>query len=157
MTIINYDFIFSSSVISDSLWTHGQRPASLFCCCCFLVTSAVSNSVWYYGLQLASLLCPWDPLGKSTRVGCHDLIHGLFLTQVLHPGLLHCRQIFYFWTTREEAPLSMEFSWQEYWNGLPCPPPGDLPNPGVEPISLSSPTLQVEYLPWGPEEADHYC
>ena len=36
---------------------------------------------------------------------------------------------------------SMGFSRQEYWNGLPCPPPGDLPNPGIKPVSLTSPTL----------------
>ena len=36
------------------------------------------------------------------------------------------------------APLSMEFSRQEYWRGLPCPSLGDLPNPGVKPVSLSS-------------------
>ena len=34
-----------------------------------------------------------------------------------------------------QAPLSMEFSRQEYWSGLPFPPPGDLPNPGIEPAS----------------------
>ena len=148
----------ASSVISDSLWPHGQRPTSLFCCCCcwFLVTLIMSNSVWYYGLQLVSLLCPWDPLGKSTRLGCHDLIHGLFQTQGLHPGLLHCRQIFYFCATTKTGPLSMGFSWQEYWSGLPCPPP-DFPNPGVETISLSASALQVESLPWGSGEADHYC
>ena len=35
------------------------------------------------------------------------------------------------WTTACQAPLSMEFSRQEYWSGLPFPPPGDLPNPGI--------------------------
>ena len=40
-----------------------------------------------------------------------------------------------------QSPLSMVFSRQEYWNGLPYPPPGDLPNPGIEP---RSPTLQVD-------------
>ena len=35
----------------------------------------------------------------------------------------------------------MEFSRQEYWSGLLCPPPGDLPNPGIEPTSLMSPAL----------------
>ena len=40
-----------------------------------------------------------------------------------------------------QAPLSMEFSRQEYWSGLPLPTPGDLPDPGVEPESLVSPTL----------------
>ena len=43
-----------------------------------------------------------------------------------------------------QAPLSMEFSRQEYWTGLPFPSPGDLPNPGVE---LGSPALQALSLP----------
>ena len=37
-----------------------------------------------------------------------------------------------------QAPLSVEFSRQEYWSGLPCPPPGDLPDPGIKPASLPS-------------------
>ena len=36
------------------------------------------------------------------------------------------------WTVACQAPLSMGFSMQEYWSGLPCSPPGDLPNPGTE-------------------------
>ena len=40
------------------------------------------------------------------------------------------------WTAARQAPLSVEFSRQEYWSGLPCPPPGDLPKPGIEPESL---------------------
>ena len=43
------------------------------------------------------------------------------------------------WTVASQAPLSMEFCWQEYWSGLPCPPPEDLPNPGIEPTSLAFP------------------
>ena len=39
------------------------------------------------------------------------------------------------------APLSMGFSRQEYWSGLPCPAPWDLPNPGAEPTPLMSPVL----------------
>ena len=39
------------------------------------------------------------------------------------------------WTVARQAPLSMGFSRQEYWSGLPCPPPGDLPDPGIEPRS----------------------
>ena len=45
------------------------------------------------------------------------------------------------WTVARQAPLSMGFSRQEYWSGLPCPPPGDLPHPGIEPESLTSPAL----------------
>ena len=40
-----------------------------------------------------------------------------------------------------QAPLSMGFSRRESWSGLPCPSPGDLPNPGIEPESLTSPAL----------------
>ena len=39
------------------------------------------------------------------------------------------------WTVARQAPLSVEFSRQEYWSGLPCAPPGDLPDPGIEPTS----------------------
>ena len=45
------------------------------------------------------------------------------------------------WTIGPQAPLSMEFSRQEYRSGLPCPPPGHLPNPGIKPASLMSPAL----------------
>ena len=45
------------------------------------------------------------------------------------------------WTIGLQAPLSMEFSRQEYWSGLPCPPSGDLPDPGIEPESPASPAL----------------
>ena len=41
----------------------------------------------------------------------------------------------------------MEFSRQEYWNGLPFPSPGNLPNPGIKPTSLAFPALQVDSLP----------
>ena len=53
------------------------------------------------------------------------------------------------WTVAGQAPLSMGFSRQEYWSGLPCPPPGDLPSPGTEP---RSPTLQADSLPSEPPE-----
>ena len=45
------------------------------------------------------------------------------------------------WTVAHQAPLSSGFSRQEYWRGLPCPSPGDLPNPGMERMSLMSPAL----------------
>ena len=45
------------------------------------------------------------------------------------------------WTTAHQAPLSMEFSRQEYWSGLLCPSPGDLPDPGIKSASLISHAL----------------
>ena len=50
------------------------------------------------------------------------------------------------WTVAHQAPLSMEFSRQEYWGGLPCLPPGDLPNPGIEPGSLMTSALAGEFF-----------
>ena len=47
------------------------------------------------------------------------------------------------WTVARQAPLSMGFSRQEYWSGLPFPSPGDLPNPGIE---AGSPALQAGSL-----------
>ena len=48
------------------------------------------------------------------------------------------------WTVAHQAPLSMGFSRQGYWSGLPFPSPGDLPNPGIEP---GSPALQADSSP----------
>ena len=51
------------------------------------------------------------------------------------------------WTVARQASRSMGFSRQEYWSGLPCPPPGDLPDPGIKP---RYPALQTEALPSNP-------
>ena len=53
------------------------------------------------------------------------------------------------WTVARQAPLSMGFSRQEYWSGLPFPFPGDLLDPGIEPMPLASPALAGE-LPLAP-------
>ena len=52
------------------------------------------------------------------------------------------------WTVTCQAPLSMGFSRQEYWSGLPFPSPEDFPNPGIEP---GSPALQADSLPFEPQ------
>ena len=58
-------------------------------------------------------------------------------TCVLH--YFSCVRLFAtLWTVAHRAPLSMGFSRQEYCSGLPCPPSGDLPDPGIEPTSLKS-------------------
>ena len=50
------------------------------------------------------------------------------------------------WTVACQAPLSTGFSRQEYWSGLPCPPPRDFPVPGFEPTSLMSPALASRFF-----------
>ena len=49
-------------------------------------------------------------------------------------------------TVAHQGPLSAGFSRQEYWSGLPCPPPGDLPDPGNKLTSHASPELQVDFF-----------
>ena len=57
------------------------------------------------------------------------------------------------WTIACQGPLSMGFSRQEYWNGLPCPPPGNLPDPGIEPVSC---TVGRFFEPPGKPRDDRY-
>ena len=59
-------------------------------------------------------------------------------------GFSHVRLSTTLWTVACQAPLSMGFSRQEYWSGLPCPPPGDLPDPGIKAVSPVTPALQVD-------------
>ena len=66
-----------------------------------------------------------------------------------HPGCSMLSQVRLFvtpWTLARQAPLSLGFSRQEHWSGLPCPPPGDLPEPEAEPPSLTSPTLSSRFF-----------
>ena len=71
---------------------------------------------------------------ESVSVSCSVMSHSLTL-----------------WTVARQAPLSMEFSRQEYWSELPCPSPGDLPHPGIKPrVSCSASFLRLiigNYLP----------
>ena len=50
------------------------------------------------------------------------------------------------WAAACQGPLSVGFSRQEYWSGLPCPPPGDLPDPGIKPTFLRSPVLAGRFF-----------
>jgi len=61
------------------------------------------------------------------------------------------------WTVACQAPLSVGFSRQEYWSGLPFPPPGDLPNPGIEPISPVSPALAGGFFTTSATWEAHVC
>ena len=59
----------------------------------------------------------------------------------MHPKSLQSSLTVMIWTVGRQAPLSMGCSRQEYWSGLPCPPPGELPNLGIKPKPLMSPAL----------------
>ena len=72
----------------------------------------------------------------------------------MHVYVLNCFSCVQFfatsWTVARQAPLSMGFSKQEYWSELPCPPPGNLQNPGIKPSSLVSPALAGGFFPTVP-------
>ena len=73
------------------------------------------------------------PAMQETRVWSLSREDPLQKEMAIHSSILKACQ----------APLSIGFSRQEYWNGFPCPPPRGLPNPGVEPTSAASPALQA--------------
>ena len=61
------------------------------------------------------------------------------------------------WTVAHQAPLSMGFSRQVYWSGLPFPPPDSLPEPEIEPASLVSLAWHACSLPLAPPGKPYYC
>ena len=71
-------------------------------------SSLVSKSLRLYGLQPSWVLYPRDFPGKNTGVGNHFLLQGIFPTQGSNPCLLHCRQILYHGTTREDLVMVLE-------------------------------------------------
>ena len=80
----------------------------------------MSDSVRPHRLQPTRLLCPWDSPGKNTGVGCHFLLQCM---KVKVKSLSRVRLFQTPWTVAYQAPLSMGFSRQEYWSGLPLPSP----------------------------------
>ena len=98
----------------------------------------MGNSILFY----SSLVASWS-LGLF-----------IFLLILKHLCVLSCSAVSdslqFPWTVYHQAPLSMGFSRQEYWSGLPFPPPGDLPDPVIQLRSLVSPALQADSLPAEP-------
>ena len=93
-------------------------PTSVCCCCCCQVASVVSDSVRSHRRQPTRLPRPWESSGKNTGVGCHFLLQGVKVKSISHVRLFATP-----WIVAHQAPLSMGFSRQEYWSGLPLPFP----------------------------------
>ena len=82
---------------------------------------------------------------------CQGVVNFWFLWAFhIHDGLCSVASVLsdsvMLWTIACQAPLSMGFSWQEYWSRLPCPPPEDHPDPGIEPMSLMYPVLAGKFF-----------
>ena len=86
---------------------------------------------------------------KSSSIGTHR-----FLRQepAVYPFAWQNNTILLLHPVAHEATLSIGFSRQEYWSGLPLPLPGHLPDPGIKPVFLESPALQLDSLPLAPPE-----
>ena len=97
---------------------------SCCCCCCCEVASVVSDSVGPHRWQPTRLPRPWDSLGKNTGVRCHFLLQCMKVKSESEDAQ-SCQTLSNpMDCTAHQAPLSMEFSRQEYWSRVPLPFPG---------------------------------
>ena len=116
------------------------------CCKDFMVWKA--ENIYHLGLFGKSLLIPGldteqVPLSTYNMPGAKVTDReGNQQGCVYVLNCFRCVQLFAtLWTVAHQAPLFMQLSREEYWSGLPFPPPGDLPHPGIEPALLMSPSL----------------
>ena len=131
----------NSSISSSIIMSRGDKRITLHCHSVSLFWNnyqnvhnpviLIKNIHYFYFMKVMPMGQCNDPhqnyLMKSSCVHAKSLSHvWLFMAS---------------WTVARQPPLSMGFSRQESWSGLPCPPPGDLPDPGIETISLTSPAL----------------
>ena len=96
-----------------------EQLACLLACC---VASVVSDSVRLQRRQPTRLRCPWDSPGKNTGVGCHFLLQCMKVKRESEVAQ-SCQTLAIPWTAAYQAPLSMGFSRQKYWSGVPLPSP----------------------------------
>ena len=97
---------------------------------------------WRRKWQPTPVFLPGESQGRGSLVGCR--LWGCTESDTTEATYQQLRPP---WTVARQAPLSMGFFRQEYWRVLPLPSPGDLPNPGIEPIS---PPVQADSLPSEP-------
>ena len=95
---------------------------------------------YWSGLPFPSPKKPVTSMQLFKVLGCS------FPEKVKVKSLSHVQLFATQWTVAHQAPLSMEFSRQEYWSGLPFPTPGDLPEPGIKTASLASPALTGRFF-----------
>ena len=95
---------------------HAKLPSSS------LAPGVCSNScpLRFHELSPARLLCLWDSTGKNTGMGWHSLLQGIFPTQGLNPGLLHCRQTLYRLSHTCKTKIQMEMQRQYFVCQLHC-------------------------------------
>ena len=100
-------------------------------------------SSWYFCLNSSSLL----------KLALLTIINKYYYCVYVLSHFSRVQLFVTLWTIARQAPLSLGFSRQEYWSGLPCPPPRGLPQSGIKP---RSPALQVDSTAEPPDEPKYY-
>ena len=140
------------SSIKESAHTKKVLPGHLYLVPTIhlLATKAIYAYVSLYGFPFIRNL-PYTSIPYTTSLNSYSIIVStMLLLLVLLSHFSRVRLCVTLPTVDCKAPVSMEFSRQEYWSGLPFPSPGDLPNPGIE---HQSPALQADSLPLRHQEA----
>ena len=138
---------YSSLLLHFCLWTPSTLSPVPWQPICFH-SFVISRTLYKQNHPIYSLL-KFTFFTKQTHLRCVFLCVFFCITNVCVFVTQLCLTLRTPWTVARQAPLSMEFSRQEYWSGLPFPFPGDLPNPGIEP---GFPALR-QVLYWATREA----
>ena len=118
--------------------SQGRWHWNKVCFCCLFIV------VLFQHWSIKGPASPMSPQRKQAPVPRSHPTPGLGVCTLIS---FTCVRLFSTpWTIVHQAPLSMGFSRQEYWSGLPCPFPGNLPNPGIELVSLTSPAFASRFF-----------
>ena len=117
---------------------------------CSLLASSIHGIFQARVLEWGAIAFSIQRLNGCKRNKFYFRVHACVLSHFNHVRLFMCLR-----TITCQAPLSIEFSRQEYWSGLPCPPPGVLPNPRMKPTSLMSPALASRFFTTSPTWEAH--
>ena len=115
--------------LKETFWS----MVDLQCC----VSFRYKIETFLYMVYIYPYNCIFCYIYIHTHTHTHTYVYICMRVKLLQSCPTHCS----LWTVACQAPLSMGFYRQECWSGLPCPPPGNLPEPGIKPASLMSPTL----------------
>ena len=138
--------LLTLGTLSFSHWTTREVPNK-----CSLEWMNIYMKKWFYVMM--NNLCSFSPhwfIIPQVIYNTHETSMLRLILYAVHGSVLSCfscvRPFATPWTVARLAPLPTEFSRQEYWSGLSCPPPGNLSKPGIEPASLTSPALAGRFF-----------